>query len=719
VFSSTATTQTVTGLTNGVAYTFTVRALDGNGNETTASNKSNSVTPVSRIPTFASNPAQAAPVLVQNHSQQVQTGTTNTLAFAQNTTAGNLIVVSIVWDNVAGVDVSDSQGNTYVSGAARRTWGTSWSAKTVYVNNIAGGADTVTVGFFTPITSFATVSISEYAGIDEAILGNPVDVTATGTGTGSAMTSGAITTTNSSDLLYGFGASNGAVTDPGTGFTTRSMTFETITEDRFVSSAGPYAATATQNSTAWVMQMIAFRAEPPGVATGAFPRTVRAADLNGDGHLDLAMVGGIGVSVLLGDGTGGFGPHAEFSAGSGVAPVAVAVGDVNGDGHLDLAVASTTSNGGAVSVLLGDGTGAFGPATVFPVLSGDVATSVAVGDLNGDGFADVVAADDYAVVVLIGDGSGTNFTTTGYPAGPATVSVQIADVNSDNLPDLVVGNEGSPGNRGFRPGVEVLFGVGAGAFAGMTLFPVPGFSGVSSVAVADVNGDSHADVVATNADNSNTLQVLFGDGAGNFPTQTTFPTGVTSGTGPPAGQGDSWVAIGDPNSDGFPDLVVTGSGSRNVSVLTGDGTGAFGPATVFATGDNPLSVVIGNIDGDTRPDLVVANNYSGSVSVLLNTTPPTTPPAPTMLRNATAADQSATMSWATPAGDGGSPITGYVITPYIGFDEQPSVTFNSTATTQTVTGLTNGTTYRFKVAAINAVGFGPMSTATNPVTPGV
>ena len=60
------------------------------------------------------------------------------------------------------------------------------------------------------------------------------------------------------------------------------------------------------------------------------------------------------------------------------------------------------------------------------------------------------------------------------------------------------------------------------------------------------------------------------------------------------------------------------------------------------------------------------------------------------------------MSWTAPASDGGSPITGYVVTPFIGLSRRRRTTFNSTATTQTVTGLTNGTTYTFKVAAINA-----------------
>ena len=80
-------------------------------------------------------------------------------------------------------------------------------------------------------------------------------------------------------------------------------------------------------------------------------------------------------------------------------------------------------------------------------------------------------------------------------------------------------------------------------------------------------------------------------------------------------------------------------------------------------------------------------------------------------------DASASVSWTAPASDGGSAVTGYAVTPYIGAVAQTPSVFSSTATTQDVTGLTNGTTYTFTVAAINAVGTGSQSDLSNPVTP--
>ncbi len=93
------------------------------------------------------------------------------------------------------------------------------------------------------------------------------------------------------------------------------------------------------------------------------------------------------------------------------------------------------------------------------------------------------------------------------------------------------------------------------------------------------------------------------------------------------------------------------------------------------------------------------------------------PGAPTIVRDATAGDREATVSWLAPSSDGGAPITGYVVTPYVGYGPRPSTTFLSTLTTQKVTGLVNGTTYRFRVQAINALGIGGYSTVSNPVTP--
>jgi hypothetical protein len=151
---------------------------------------------------------------------------------------------------------------------ARTTWGTNWSAQVFYAKNIAGGSNTVTVTFASAVNSFGTIYIHEYAGIDKA---SPLDVSKSAIGTGRAMSSGSVTTTNASDLLFGAGASRNTVTKAGSGWTTRSAASGNRTEDRNVTTTGSYAATATQNGSAWVMQLVAFKADhgettPPTVA---------------------------------------------------------------------------------------------------------------------------------------------------------------------------------------------------------------------------------------------------------------------------------------------------------------------------------------------------------------------------------------------------------------------------------------------------------------------
>ena len=163
------------------------------------------------------------------------------------------------------------------------------------------------------------------------------------------------------------------------------------------------------------------------------------ADFNGDGKLDLAVsnYGSNNVTILLGNGLGGFtaAPVSPIAVGS--VPDGLVTGDFNGDGKPDLAVANENDNN--VTVLLGDGSGGFTAAPGSPFPAGLVPIGLAIADFNGDGKPDlaVVNVRGNNVSLLLGNGSGA-FTPSAntFPVGATPVCIRAADFNMDGKPDL-------------------------------------------------------------------------------------------------------------------------------------------------------------------------------------------------------------------------------------------------------------------------------------------
>jgi len=178
---------------------------------------------------------------------------------------------------------------------------------------------------------------------------------------------------------------------------------------------------------------------------------VAISDLNGDGNPDLAIANGSSsnISILLGDGTGSFAAAQNFPVGT--SPASVAISDLNGDGNPDLAIANGGSftNPGAVSILLGDGTGSFAAAQNFGTGLGP--RSVAISDLNGDGNPDLAIANGSSsnISILLGDGTGSFAAAQNFGAGIGVSSVAVSDLNGDGKPDLAATIPGllpNPGN---------------------------------------------------------------------------------------------------------------------------------------------------------------------------------------------------------------------------------------------------------------------------------
>lgn len=189
------------------------------------------------------------------------------------------------------------------------------------------------------------------------------------------------------------------------------------------------------------------------------------------------------------------------------------------------------------------------------------------------------------------------------------------------------------------------------------------------------------------------------------------PTGVTAIAAGKSSATVSWTA---PASGGAPDRYVVTAYAGAVAQVTKTVTGTPLPTTTTITG---LTT------GTAYTFKVAARNINGSgpESAASNTVTPLTDLPPAAPTNVTAAPatSSARINWTAPGSDGGTPVTGYTITPFIGATAQPSTTAGASATSTTVTGLTNGATYTFRITATNSVGDSPLSAASSAVTPGV
>jgi hypothetical protein len=244
------------------------------------------------------------------------------------------------------------------------------------------------------------------------------------------------------------------------------------------------------------------------------------ADFDQDGELDLVVTGDVnqfagggGVVVLHGSPGGVFVDRGVRFLTGDSALEAVAR-DLNGDGLPDLAVATQGKDpSSAITVFFGNSNGTFDARVKFPV---DLALIeyLDMGDFNGDGLLDFVAAefisdDADAMVILLGQADGT-FLDSGqvYEAGFGTFALSVGDFNGDGRPDVVTGNRDSLD-------VRIFLGQGDGTLAA-PLIDLIGL-GVRSLAVGDLNADGRSDLVA--AGEGNAVIPLLGNGDGTFTTR--------------------------------------------------------------------------------------------------------------------------------------------------------------------------------------------------------
>jgi len=222
---------------------------------------------------------------------------------------------------------------------------------------------------------------------------------------------------------------------------------------------------------------------------GAGPSAMVAGDFDGDGKMDVATANhdDDNISVLLGDGEGGFADAVNYAAGDG--PVALAAGHFTGDAYLDLAVVNQDDE--TVSIFLNNGSGEFTWYTTLTV--GGLPSAIALGDFNEDGETDlaVTKQDEDEVVLFFGNGDGTFQTSGTVSAGAGPVSIAAGDLDGDEHLDLVIANFD-------EDTLSIRLGAGDGTFSPPAISEVPVGAGPKAVILGDFNGDTLLDAAVAN-----------------------------------------------------------------------------------------------------------------------------------------------------------------------------------------------------------------------------
>jgi hypothetical protein len=264
-------------------------------------------------------------------------------------------------------------------------------------------------------------------------------------------------------------------------------------------------------------------------------------------------------------------------------------------------VDTTNSNFGLGNATLGTYTNSFLVAdAVHTIGAGNSPSAIQVADVNADGYPDLIVtnAADSTVSILLNNGSGSFTVGSTVPVGSNPYAIAVGDFNGDGHLDLAIAN--ALGNS-----ISILLGDGAGHFTSAGSAIAAGFTPTAIVA-ADFNLDGHLDLAVANYFNGS-VTLLYGDGHGGF---TAGPVLTL-----PDGAFPLMLATADLNGDNFPDLIVPdSSGALNIYINTLSGLPSL-PTSSKSVGGSPISLAVGDLDGDGAPDLVYADLSGSTIGI--------------------------------------------------------------------------------------------------------
>jgi len=331
------------------------------------------------------------------------------------------------------------------------------------------------------------------------------------------------------------------------------------------------------------------------VTSVSAPQNSYAADFNGDGKMDLAVLDANGLQVLLGNGTGALTPSFTYKLPNKQQTGYLLAADFNHDGKLDLAF-SVTGSAGKIGILLGNGDGTFQKVVFTSALS--FPNQFAVADFNGDGNPDLVIqlVQGNSVAVALGNGDGTfgapmlnQVGSGGSPLG----YVFTGDFNGDGHTDiLALGAQAC-----------VLLGAGDGTF---TVGPCTSTAGGTGVGiVGDFNQDGIPDVADVETTSPYSVDILLGSGGGNFQSPAKYPISFE-----PAG-----LQTASLRNDGILDIVVA-SNSGLFLALAGNGDGTFNtPGPLYVQGGMGAEFALADFTGDSIADAVFAEAGNSTITL--------------------------------------------------------------------------------------------------------